>query len=414
MTYTQHLVPQRKRYRPIRSREDLALHLRWALSVELSTIPPYLCSLYSITDNTTDAYRVVRSVAVEEMLHMMLAANMLNSIGASAEITTDLVPKYPGFMPHHAAGGPFIQLQALSAPLLTTVFMAIEQPESSPRAPAEGDHFQTIGQFYKAVEEGFEHCVERYGEDGLFGEDTGFQRSDTYFGSGGGRLFEVHDLRGAKRAINEITQQGEGATRPRPPQPGDEPFGGYDHYGRRSDGTYGPILGIPWELSHYRKFQDLATGEIAIPATYPMTPNPSTERFDGQVRALSALFDAGYTLVLKALTATFTTRATAESFFRVAFPLMRDVLPTLAGLLVQTPIEPAADPTLGPNAGPGFGYREVELAAMVEEATRLQADPPDLGVTYGQLWAEDMATVADALRSALDGAAEAFVAGRTS
>lgn len=414
MTYTQHLAPQRKRYRPIRSREDLVLHLRWAISLELSTIPPYLCSLYSITDNTTDAYRLVRSVAVEEMLHMMLAANLANSIGGSAEITPDLVPKYPGFMPHHAAGGPFIQLQALSAPLLSTVFMAIEQPESSPRAPAEGDHFQTIGQFYKAIEDGFERCVDRYGEAGLFGEDTGFQRSDTYFGSGAGRLFEVHDLRSAKRAVQEITQQGEGATHPRPPLPGEEPFGGYDHYGRRSDGTYGPILGIPWELSHYRKFQALANGQVAIPATYPMTPNPSTDRFEGEVRALSALFDGAYTLVLRALSATFTTRSTAESFFRVAFPLMRDVLPTLATLLMQTPIEPAADPTLGPNAGPAFQWRDAEPAALVDEAAALRADPPDLGATYGQLWSQDLATVTDTLRSALTGAADAFAAGRTS
>lgn len=412
MPYTQHLVPQTKRHRPIRSREDLSTHLLWALSVELSTVPPYLCALYSITDNTTSAYRLVRSVAVEEMLHMMLVANLLNSIGTAPAITPDLVPKYPGFMPHHAAGGPFIQLQALSPALARTVFMAIEQPEPSPRAPAEGDEYETIGQFYKAIELGFEHCVERYGEEGLFGEDTGYQRADTYFGSGGGRLFEVHDLRAAKRAITEITQQGEGATHPRPPLPGEEPFGGYDHYGMRSDGTYGPILGIPWELSHFRKFEALADGDDAVPATYPMAPNPSTEQLDGSLRRLSALFDGSYTLVLTALTTTFSSDAAPESFFRVAFALMRDVLPTLATLLLQTPLEPAADPTLGPTAGPAFEWREVELAALVDEAVALEPHPPVPGVTYGQLWQQSLGSVVEALRGAMAEPAGAPAAGR--
>jgi hypothetical protein len=43
-------------------------------------------------------------------------------------------------------------LQALRTELARYVFMEIEQPESSPKVPPEGDDFQTIGQFYKAIE----------------------------------------------------------------------------------------------------------------------------------------------------------------------------------------------------------------------------------------------------------------------
>ena len=38
----------------------------------------------------------------------------------------------------------------------------------------------------------------------------------------------------------------------------------------REDGTYGPILGTPWEMSHYYKFQALANGAIPSPTAYPM------------------------------------------------------------------------------------------------------------------------------------------------
>lgn len=403
---SRHAEAPRKIYKPIHTVDDLALHLRWAMAVELSTIPPYLCALYSIEDVSSSAYRLIRSVVLEEMLHMMLVANLLNAIGVPPELDSDVIPSYPGFMKHHAAGGPFIQLQPLSAELARSVFMAIEQPEVSPHAPPEGDNFETIGQFYKAIELGFEYCVKHQGEQAVFGKDTGFQRDDTYFGSGAGELFTVHDLPSALRAIQEITQQGEGSSVPQPPMPGEEQYGGYDYYGDRQDGTYGPILGVPWELSHYRKFQQIADGVVALPDIYPMQANPSSDQYEGQTRALAELFDASYSLVLWSLQTTFRTPPKSTSFLSLAFPLMRSVLPTLATLLMQTPLEPAADPALGPTAGPGFAYRPTPLSEVVRDAEELLANPPDLGKAYLQLWRRDLGIVTEALRGVREAASQ--------
>ncbi len=41
-------------------------------------------------------------------------------------------------------------------------------------------------------------------------------------------------------------------------------------------------------------------------------------------------------------------------YFGVAFPLMQSALPQLATLLMRTPLEPEADPVVGPTAGPAF------------------------------------------------------------
>lgn len=397
MSQIRRTEPERKVYRPITDPDDLIRHLQWALCVEVSTIPPYLCALYSIVDRGTDAAALVRSVVVEEMLHTALVSNLSNAIGGKPSLAPHLVPLYPGYIPHHAAGGPFIQLQALTPALARSVFMAIEQPEASPRAPAEGNHFETIGQFYKAIEEGFENCAER--DPKLFDRDTGLQRSDTYFGGGGGELVVAHDLAAAKRAITEITEQGEGAPQARPPLPGEERFGDLDHYGTRTDGTYGPIIGTPWELSHYRKFQQLADGEVPIPDTYPMLPNPSSDELEGDVRGLAELFDGCYTLVLVALERSFTTPATEASFFAAAFPVMQSVLPPLATLLMQTPIERGADPDLGPTAGPGFAYRKRAVPELVAEAEHLLAHPPDLGTDYRQAWTEALQATREQLRA---------------
>jgi Mn-containing catalase len=54
------------------------------LGVELSTIPPYLCALYSVIDRSTAAAKAVRDVAVEERLHMALVANLMNAAVAPA------------------------------------------------------------------------------------------------------------------------------------------------------------------------------------------------------------------------------------------------------------------------------------------------------------------------------------------
>lgn len=394
--------PVRKRYTPIRSLPELQVHLQWAVSLELSTIPPYLCALYSITDPSNVAATLVRSVAVEEMLHMMLASNLLNSVGASPKLSGDFVAKYPTYLPHHAAGGPYIQLQPLSPALALTTFMAIEQPEASPHVPAEGDYFQTIGQFYKAIELGFRHLVDEHGEKWLFDHDTGCQRGDTYFGGGGGHLVVVHDLSSALCALQEITEQGEGAAWPQPPVPGQEPFGAYENYGIRQDGTYGPILGVPWELSHYNKFKQLADGMVAVPAVYPMQANPDTANLQGEIRQLSDLCDACYGLVLRALEKALGTRDGQLDFFGLAFPVMQFVLPRLSALLMQTSLMPEADPSLGPNAGPSFEPRTEPVGEIVRRAEELLAAPPsDRGSDYKTLWLATLGPVTAALRQAL-------------
>lgn len=390
-----------KVYRPINTVESLRLHLQWAAAVELATIPPYLSALYSIQDNTTWAYRLLRSVVLEEMLHLMQVSNLMNAIGGSPSLSGEYVARYPAFLPHHAAGGPYVQLQALSSALASTVFMPIEQPETSPQVPAEGDHYQTLGQFYKAIAEGFQRCTQRYGESALFGMDTGFQTDATYFGVGGGKLLLVHDLKSALAAITEIVQQGEGAELPRPPIPGEEPEGGFNHYAMQPDGSLNPVLGTPWELSHYRKFELLANGEAMIPPVWPMAPNPDTDALTGWRRQLSLLFDQCYSQVLSSLQQALGSRELKAQFFGIAFPLMQGVLPSLAALLAQTPGFAAADPQLGPNLGPAFQVRECDLLQMLALSKELLQLDPGLGTGYLQTWRSVLGAVQAQLTAAV-------------
>src|SRR5262245_43413283 len=53
---------------PVTSIESLRDHLQWAIELEHSTLPPYLCALYSIKPGSNPAATaVLTSVFIEEM-----------------------------------------------------------------------------------------------------------------------------------------------------------------------------------------------------------------------------------------------------------------------------------------------------------------------------------------------------------
>ncbi len=81
--------------------EDLRTHLQWAIELGHSTIPPCLCALYSLdAARNPEAVEVVQSVFVEEMLHLTLAANLLNAIGRKPLLDAPhLLPGYPRTLP---------------------------------------------------------------------------------------------------------------------------------------------------------------------------------------------------------------------------------------------------------------------------------------------------------------------------
>ena len=55
--------------------------LQEAIKVEHGTIPLYLTTLYSINNQSSFEATTLKSVVMEEMLHMVQAANVLNAVG---------------------------------------------------------------------------------------------------------------------------------------------------------------------------------------------------------------------------------------------------------------------------------------------------------------------------------------------
>lgn len=235
----------------IGNRDDLVSYLHAAMALEHATIPPYLTAYYSIQSTTnSDAAHIIRVVAVEEMLHLTLAANVLNAIGGTPDLTRPgFVPSYPACLPDGEDDFD-VDLRSFSPEAVET-FCKIERPRKAPSgssrlvptsgsrgpllvsSPAlDGMRFYSIGEFYAEIIEGLEKVAA--GDPGLFCGNPARQVGPEYFYSGGGAVIPVSDLDSARRALHFIAAQGEGLD-----------SGIYD-----ADG----------ELAHYYRFRQLQLG----------------------------------------------------------------------------------------------------------------------------------------------------------
>jgi len=193
----------------ITSLASLRKHLQWAIELEHATLPPYLCALYSLdAQRNKDAVQVVSSVFVEEMLHLTLAANLLNAVGGSPVLDAPhLLPAYPTTLPH---GDRSVEISLVPfGPEAIELFLAIEKP-STKTGPPEAENYQSIGQFYEAIELGLSELCNTLGEQNVFVGDPARQVTAGFRYGGSGRLIPVYDLPSALDALAEIVEQGEG------------------------------------------------------------------------------------------------------------------------------------------------------------------------------------------------------------
>ncbi len=289
---------------PIEDLPDLRRHLQWAVELEHSTIPPYLCALYSIPEGAnTGATAVIRSVVMEEMLHMTLAANVLNAVGGKPFIDKpDFIPAYPTYLPY-SNDAFLVELLPFSTGAIET-FLRIERP-APPGAKPEPEGYETIGQFYEAIAEAIERLTDELGPAKVFTGKAPQVGGSRYYYGGGGEPIAVTDLASAKRAIAEIAEQGEGL----------------DHTIFDGDQRFGQVD----ELAHYFRFNEILAGRRYLPtdtpkggptgpelpvdwtARYPMRPNPKAAEYEDrpEVHRLMVEFNRRYTGLLATLHAAF-------------------------------------------------------------------------------------------------------------
>jgi Ferritin-like len=290
--------PDHRHVRAITDIDGLRDALQTAIVLEHSTIPPYLCALYSIHQgHNTEVAALIESVVMEEMLHIVLAANVLNAIGGSPRIDRRrFVPRYPATLPH-SDGRVVVGLERLSPEALAT-FRRIERPEPAGTPPTM-DGYHTIGQFYAGIELGLQQLAVK---EQIF---TGKARkqidgAEHVYGMAGAP-FAVDDLDSALAALAIIIDQGEGI----------------DHTIHDGD----TALDEGELLAHFYRFDEIAKGRRYLPsdtprtgptgpplpvdfeAVWPMRAHPRVEDLPpgSEVRALTDEANRVYTDLLRCL-----------------------------------------------------------------------------------------------------------------
>jgi len=233
--------------------ESLRQHLQWAIELEHCTIPPYMCALYSLDPNRNrEASDVMRSIVLEEMLHLTLVANLLNAVGGRSELDSPrMLPGYPRCLPHsdhtfEVSLLPF-SLEALD------LFLRIEQT-ARPDGPPESDHYETIGQFYDAIEQGLRDLCADLGETNVFCGDPSRQVTNDSYSGAGGQIIVVDGLTSALAALDEVVEQGEGASRTEVWDEDPDPLNPERH-----------------QVAHYYRIQELKFGRRYRPGDTPQS-----------------------------------------------------------------------------------------------------------------------------------------------
>lgn len=249
--------------------------LQAAIELELSTLPPYLCGLYALQDQNSDAARLIQEIVFDEMSHFGLACNLLRATGVQPKIFDgydNIV--YPGPLPGGVRPRCDPSLRFPCDPNFNVVLgfsdyhafirmcMQIEYPEDPVPRPAallaaeEEETFPTIGEFYDAVLNSFT----------ALGSQVPYQ-TDKQLTNRFPIVSKIDGLPAATKAITQIQKQGEGAAK----FPFADPAGTkLAHFY-----TFGQIyFGKKYVFDAAKQSGDWTGDCVDVPQAYPMTPVP--------------------------------------------------------------------------------------------------------------------------------------------
>lgn len=379
--------------------EQLRNHLLQAAALEMQTIPMYLYSLYSIGGQGTSrwdpgigAQRLIRSVVIEEMLHLCLVRNILVALGYGDQVTfydKNFMPDFPEYMLHRHPGL-LLRMGPCAPELVKGVFMEFERPNPAPGegTPPKGQ-YATIGRFYASVTAGLEKLDKQLGRKLWENSHPELQYVAAYWNKdGGGKPIPVKDLATAKKAMKMIVDQGEGADPDKPSVPID---------------PLNPKPGLD-ELPHYTKFKRIADGIEPIGPVWRVPTDPQSFQYedDAAATAINNLFNAAYCYVLHLIDVLYRTpgtdvkpgeTSTRYGLERTFVSAMQGLLANIAETMVARKIQqgPMADSEF--QMAPTFEYVELPATGKKQHLIRLCDEAvthfPKLGGDNGVRWLLD-------------------------
>jgi hypothetical protein len=389
----------------VESREQLVYLLTQACELEQGVLCEYLFALYSLKQDPQDGLssqqlpqvarwgRTLSEVAVQEMLHLALATNLLTAVGAGPHLHRPNFPIRCQWYP------PDVRLALVPfGEAALRHFMYLERPDSIDLEDAEAfaavcecrpltatpttlmaapRDYHTVGHLYRSIEHGFARLVERYGEAEVFIGPPRVQASREVFGWP--ELVAVTDLASARAAIELIVEQGEGAG-------GDWRKAHFGHFSAILDEFLAATQADP-------DFSPARPARSAYVRRPPDQPQ-ATIISDPLTAQVADLFDAAHQTMLQVLCRCFMhgdeTDEQVSTLVGTAVRLMAGVLRPLGSVLTALPLGPDHP---GELAGPSFymvhpsqfvlPYREAAWKVMVQRVGEIADACAELGLEPG-------------------------------
>jgi Ferritin-like len=400
------------------TREELVYLLGQACEIEHGLMCEYLYAQFSLRrgldEGLTEAQlarvqaweAALISVIKQEMLHLALSTNVLTSIGAAPHFERPNFPILSRWYP------PGVQIALVPfGERALRHFVYLERPEGMALGDAAGfaaerqaepltvggaglvavpEQWQTVGHLYRGIEAGLANLCVRYGEAAVFiGPERAQAVTDIFEWP---ELLAVTDLASARRAIETIVEQGEGA---------------------RGD----------WIRSHFGTFvgvlEELLAEQAADPAFNPARPvEPAFVRLPPDVESGTVIEDPTtaqvadlatglYEVTLQVLGRYYIHQGESAAEFdalaRTAKHLMNWVMREIGPVLTTLPVGPSHP---GRTAGPTFDiarpatfllpHHDAAWKIIKERLDALQQACASLGIQAG-LGA--LAPLADKLQS---------------
>lgn len=411
-------IPVGDRPLVIEHREPLIYMLCSAAELEHALMCEYLFAAFTLKRSTDEGLSddqltaverwrsAILMVAKQEMLHLAINCNLVNSLGASPHLSRPNLPQ-PA---KHYPGGVRLTLLPFGEEALRH-FLYLERPEGMDFDDAEGiaaveravpvmgkeeiaphlQEFATVGHLYRSIEAGFRHLADKIGPDNLFvGHASGQATGDLF---GWPQLQAITSVDDAVRAIETIVEQGEG---PR---------------GDWRNAHFGRFLAI---LDEYLAMIAANPGvEVARPVLPALVRPPEDGHAadlitDPRTAAVADLGNVAYEVLLQLLYRLLSrvdeTEDQMKILAQIGVGLMFDVIEPLGELLTTLPVGPEYP---GRTAGPSFElfYQPDYLLPHREAAWLLMsehlADAADLAQAQGASEPR-LVPVAEALRRHAD------------
>ena len=374
----------------VNDREQLIYLLTEAAEIEHGLMCTYLYAGWSLKRSLDEAVtpeqlgaidqwrRTIRSVAMEEMVHLSMVNNMLMSIGSPPHFRRQNFPVPAGYHPS--------SLVLRLAPMTRTTlqhFIYLERPEGMAMDQAAGfesplryqrraaaltvtptaEDFDTVGHLYRGIEEGFAALSGAIGENALFigapDAQLGRQQLDL------DEMFEVTDLASARKAVEVIVEQGEGSRR----DAQESHFARFTAMAEQYDAF---LAADPGFVPH----RPVATDPVMLS---PIDDNPMTHVAAPEAAAVLDVANASYGLMLRLLASATGVSRGVEALrlaeLDSAIKLMH-LIDKLAVALTMLPVGEQGSATAGmnfhlPRSALALPQRHAGAALLAERASEL-------------------------------------------